>query len=139
MTPYPLPSPRLKRIVFPLKRLVAEGLAGEGAEKIRVAESEYFARLKHRGARLSALYTEATVFETNRHAKDVLKQKKMFWARHQYKLNEQNVGIVSQDNIPPWISKGWYGDCALARNRNLRMPQHKMKTFDSFYPRTARR
>eukprot|EP01083_Nonionella_stella_P311615 1111679_1 len=138
MTPYPLPSQRLKRIVYPLKRLVAEGLPSDGAEKIRGAESEYFARIKRRGARLSALYTEETVFETNRRSKDVLKQKKMFWARHQYKLNEQNVGVVSQHNIPPWISKGWYGDCALARNRNLRMPQHKMKTFDSFYPRTAR-
>ena len=142
-TPYPLPSQRLKRLLYPFKNFKHIEQQNPNFKKqletVNNDEQEYYSRIRQKASKLKKLYTEITKIQTNDNNNiEIQKQKREFWYKLQYELGEQNVGVVSEHNIPPWITSGWYGDCALARNRNLRMPQYKPKTFQSFYPKTAR-
>eukprot|EP01084_Bolivina_argentea_P050746 93336_1 len=135
-TPYPLPSQRLKRLLYPFKSFKHIEQQNPNFKKqlesVNNDEQEYYSRIRNKATRLKKLYSSVTKFQTNENTKEILLLKKNF------EIDEQNIGIVSEHNIPPWIIKGWYGKSALSKNRNLRMPQYKPKTFKLFYPRTAR-
>ena len=113
---YPLPTQRLKRLLNPYKELplrndlteeLKKALTEETIERLTQLELKYYKRLKNRAALLRGLYDDITPYQTNSILdKDIHSQKRAFWKRQQYELNEQNVGVVSENNVPPWIVKG---------------------------------
>ena len=138
-----MPSQRLKRLLYPFKSFKHIEQQNPDFKKqletVANDEQEYYARIRNKATKLKKLYAEITRIQTNDNKNiEIQKEKREFWHKLQHELNEQNLGVVSEHNIPPWITQGWYGDCALARSRNLRMPPYKPKSFGSFYPKTAR-
>ena len=109
-SPFPLPSQRLKRILYPFKNLYSDQTADFNAklERLHKEEQDYYGQMRAKATNLKELYQEVTALQmVGPEFGDIHSVKRKRWKEWEASNGgngQHSIGQIQESNIPEWIN-----------------------------------
>ena len=106
-SPFPLPSQRLKRILYPFKKYSDQAADFDAKlERLHKEEQDYYVQMRAKATKIKGLYQEVTALQmVGPEFGDIHGVKRKTWKQWEDGGNGQHsIGQIQESNIPEWIN-----------------------------------